>query len=267
MDDRAGLNAREQRAWRGFIEMNLKLRERVERSLVREANMSGTDYTVLVALSEAPDGRMRAFELGATISWEKSRLSQHLARMAQRGLVERRSSTDDKRGMLIILTPAGRTAIEDAAPRHREHVRRYFLDALTPAQQEALSGISDAVLAHLAALPEDGPPADGAHGHHAACRPGPGISVGEGRETRTRSEKSKSLSRTIKCFTARRKRATRGSRPGLARFGCGTPARRQGQAATGAGTERAGIVRDNQDLYSERVRGSPVPQCRAAPGG
>ena len=39
-----------------------------------------TDY-------DCTDGRMRAFELGATIIWEKSRLSQHLARMAKPGLL------------------------------------------------------------------------------------------------------------------------------------------------------------------------------------
>jgi alkylhydroperoxidase family enzyme len=47
------------------------------------------------------------------------------------------------------LTATGRSAIEAAAPFHVEQVRRWFLAALTPEQLEALTQISDAVLAGL----------------------------------------------------------------------------------------------------------------------
>jgi DNA-binding MarR family transcriptional regulator len=56
----------------------------------------------------------------------------------------------DNRGALVVMTPAGRRAIEHAAPRHVEHVREAFIDALTPAQLDALAEISEAVLARLA---------------------------------------------------------------------------------------------------------------------
>jgi len=50
-----------------------------------DAGLSLGDFDVLVALSEAPGQRLRAFELAAVLEWEKSRLSHHVRRMEQRG--------------------------------------------------------------------------------------------------------------------------------------------------------------------------------------
>ncbi len=129
--------------------MDRRLTGRVARELLRETGLSGADYEVLVNLSEAPGGRLRAFELGQATGWEKSRLSHHITRMEDRDLVSRQSCPTDSRGAFVVLTRAGRLAIEAAAPRHVEHVRRWFFDAITPDQLDALAEISDAVLAKL----------------------------------------------------------------------------------------------------------------------
>ena len=151
------LNPREQRAWRAFVDMQHQLVARVTRDLQRDTGLSGADYEVLVNLSEAPGGRLRAFELGRATQWEKSRLSHHITRMEDRGLVRRESCPTDSRGAFVVLTAAGRKAIEAAAPRHVEHVRRRFIDALTPEQMDALAEISDAILARLDRDPEQCP--------------------------------------------------------------------------------------------------------------
>ncbi len=129
--------------------MERRLSGRVARELQRETGLSGADYEVLVNLSEAPEGRLRAFQLGGATGWEKSRLSHHITRMEDRGLVRREACASDSRGAFVVLTVAGREAIEAAAPRHVEHVRRWFVDALTPEQLDALAAISEAVLAKL----------------------------------------------------------------------------------------------------------------------
>jgi DNA-binding MarR family transcriptional regulator len=153
MDDPRWLDEREQHAWRRFISMKSQLEGRMARQLQRDSALSESDYEVLVQLSEAPEGRQRVFELGRATQWEKSRLSHHLTRMAQRGLVARESCPTDSRGAFVVLTDAGRRAIEAAAPQHVEHVRRWFIDALTPEQLDALAEMCDAVLERLA---EDG---------------------------------------------------------------------------------------------------------------
>jgi DNA-binding MarR family transcriptional regulator len=143
------LDQREQQAWRDFLAMHAHVTERLRRSMQHDAGLSDADYGVLVNLSEAPKGRMRVYELGQALLWEKSRLSHQLKRMADRGLVTREECPTDARGTFAVLTPAGRAAIKAAAPKHAAEVRQAFIDALTPAQLDALSDISSSVLAHL----------------------------------------------------------------------------------------------------------------------
>lgn len=150
MDKPAWLEGREQEAWRGFLTMHAQLSGHLRRSLQQRSGLSDADYQVLVALSEAPQGRLRGFQLGRALQWEKSRLSHHLRRMADRGLVEKADCETDGRGAYVVITQAGRCAIEAAAPGHVDDVRRVFFDALTPAQVEALAQISGAVLTRLA---------------------------------------------------------------------------------------------------------------------
>jgi hypothetical protein len=49
------------------------------------------------------------------------------------------------------MTPAGRAAIEAAAPGHVEVVRRHFIDLLTPEQLTTVEAIARTVLDHLPA--------------------------------------------------------------------------------------------------------------------
>ena len=58
------LNEQEQRMWRSFQGMWRNLDRAVERDLMDGAALSAADFAVLVALSEAPDRRLRARDLG-----------------------------------------------------------------------------------------------------------------------------------------------------------------------------------------------------------
>lgn len=152
------LTRREQRTWRAYLQLERRLSTRVSRELQRETGLSGADYEVLVNLSEAPNGRLRPFELGRATEWEKSRLSHHLTRMEERGLVKREACPTDNRGAHIVLTAKGRKAIDAAAPLHVEHVRRLFIDALTAEQLDALADIAETVVAKLGENPDACPP-------------------------------------------------------------------------------------------------------------
>jgi DNA-binding MarR family transcriptional regulator len=69
--------------------------------------------------------------------------------MQKRGLVSREPNPDDARSVMIRLLPAGRLAIEDAAPAHVEHVRRHFVDLFTPAELDTLAELNERILRHL----------------------------------------------------------------------------------------------------------------------
>ncbi len=144
------LNANEQRAWRGLLAMTGQLEARLNRQLQEDSGLSLADYDVLVPLSEVSVGRLRVFELAERLGWEQSRLSHHLARMQRRGLVERQECRSDRRGAFVVLTEAGRQAIEAAAPAHADAVRRLVFDGLTPGQVATVASVARHVLEHLA---------------------------------------------------------------------------------------------------------------------
>jgi DNA-binding MarR family transcriptional regulator len=143
------LDPDQQRAWRAFLRMHGLLTARLNRQLQADSGLSLADYEVLVQLTEAPDGRLRPYELQRELQWEQSRLSHHLTRMQRRDLVRRDECTEDGRGAFIALSDAGRAAIESAAPGHVDAVRELFFADLTPDQVATLEKLSTAVAARL----------------------------------------------------------------------------------------------------------------------
>ncbi|MFI6328880.1 MarR family winged helix-turn-helix transcriptional regulator [Micromonospora chersina] len=151
MDAPRWLDAREARAWRGYRRMRRLLDLELARELMQDAGLSEPDYDVLSDLSETPDQRLRLSELADRMLWSRSRLSHHLARMQQRGLVTREEHPSDGRGSIVVLTPAGRAAIEAAAPGHVAAVRRHLIDLLTPDEIDALGALTQRVVDRLSA--------------------------------------------------------------------------------------------------------------------
>lgn len=143
------LDADEQRAWRAWLDAHAKLSARLNRELQAGSGLSLSDYDVLVHLTDVPEGRLRAFELGDGLQWEKSRVSRQVSRMAERGLVAREAAPEDGRGAYVCLTPTGRKAIEEAAPAHVELVRRLLFDGLTPAQVRTVGAVAGSVVRRL----------------------------------------------------------------------------------------------------------------------
>lgn len=145
----------EERAWRGYRRMRALLDLQITRDLARDSGFSDADYDVLSNLSEVEGRRLRLNQLAALMLWSKSRLSHHVTRMQQRGLVTREECPSDARGAIIVLTDAGWEAIKAAAPTHVGSVRRHFIDLLSDEQIKALGDVAETVVGHLSAF-EDG---------------------------------------------------------------------------------------------------------------
>ena len=138
----------ERRSWRNFSLMQLQLFALLGRELAADG-LSFPDYLVLAHLGDCPDNQARLVELGHDLGWEKSRVSHHVTRMEQRGLVARVKCPTDQRGWFVTITDAGRTAIAKAAPAHVAVVRRHFIDLLTETQVDTLDAVAQTVLRHL----------------------------------------------------------------------------------------------------------------------
>jgi DNA-binding MarR family transcriptional regulator len=78
-------------------------------------------------------------ELAGTLLTSKSGLTYQVTQLEKAGLVERRSCPSDVRGVLAVLTEAGRRLLEQAAPGHVTLVRELLIDVLTPDQLATLA--------------------------------------------------------------------------------------------------------------------------------
>jgi DNA-binding MarR family transcriptional regulator len=87
--------------------------------------------------------------------WEKSRLSHHLRRMTERGLVTIEQCPTDSRGTVVVLSDAGWDAITTAAPGHVRLVREIFIDRLSPEQLVVLGEIAERFTSGLVGQPSE----------------------------------------------------------------------------------------------------------------
>lgn len=139
------LDDSQQRAWRAYLQASNTLWDALDRQLQRESGINHAYYEILVTLSEAPDHQLRMSELADHLLSSRSRLSHAVARLEERGWVERVACPTDRRGQLAKLTDTGFEALVEAAPKHVAAVRATLVDALTPQQLEQLRTISEAI--------------------------------------------------------------------------------------------------------------------------
>jgi DNA-binding MarR family transcriptional regulator len=140
----------EMRGWLGLVQVMQLLPLALDRQLQAEAGIPHTYYMLLAMLSEAPDRRLRMSELAGRTATSQSRLSHSVARLEERGWVERRACPQDRRGQLAVLTDAGAAVLAAAAPGHVREVRRRVFDQLSRRQVEQLAEIAESLASGLA---------------------------------------------------------------------------------------------------------------------
>ncbi|GAA4837168.1 MarR family winged helix-turn-helix transcriptional regulator [Luteimicrobium xylanilyticum] len=138
------LSQEELAVWQRLQTVTEMLRREVGRGLRDDADLSEAEFTVLAHLVEA-GGAARPSDCAQSIGWESSRLAHQLGRMERRGLIVRTPEADgDGRASTVALTAEGRSAHRRAVGPHLSAAKRWFADALTPAQLAALAEVLSA---------------------------------------------------------------------------------------------------------------------------
>ena len=75
-------------------------------------------------------------------------ITNRIDRLAERGLVERHHSTDDRRKVIVRLTPEGRRLVDEVAPGHYD-VEQRMLASLSTSERSRLAGALRTVLLDL----------------------------------------------------------------------------------------------------------------------
>jgi DNA-binding MarR family transcriptional regulator len=143
------LSGDEQRAWRAYLESSKVLLDALDRQLQRESDIPHAYYEILVRLSEADGRALRMSELAEVTLSSRSRLSHAVARLEERGWVERENCATDRRGQVATLTDKGFEVLAAAAPGHVETARAYVIDALTAEQLRQLAVIGETIIVRV----------------------------------------------------------------------------------------------------------------------
>ncbi|HSN44097.1 MAG TPA: MarR family transcriptional regulator [Propionibacteriaceae bacterium] len=140
------LSDEQQSIWRAWLLGVARIDDYLDADL-RTRGLDMGEYEILVVLSEAENRSMRMSELADLVHQSRSRLTHTIARMERTGFVVRTAAEDDRRGVIAWLTDDGFALLQGAAPSHVEAVRRIFVDAVRPADFEAIGRAMEAVLA------------------------------------------------------------------------------------------------------------------------
>ncbi|WP_432026535.1 MarR family winged helix-turn-helix transcriptional regulator [Streptomyces sp. 1222.5] len=102
----------------------------VDADMLDELPISGSEYMVLVHLSEASHHQMRMSELANMCGLSLSGMTRVVNRLESQSLVIREKAPDDGRAWLAILTNAGWKQLKQAWPTNLASVRRHVFSRL-----------------------------------------------------------------------------------------------------------------------------------------
>ena len=112
----------------------------VEETLGRWGLQMG-DFDVLATVRRSgPPFTMAPSQLTHWLMLSPSGITSRLDRLEKAGLVERKPSEEDRRSLLIVLTPKGKKIVDDAVEAHVANQTR-MLSSLTAAERKTLDQI------------------------------------------------------------------------------------------------------------------------------
>jgi|ERR1022692_56796 DNA-binding MarR family transcriptional regulator len=126
------------RAWAALTAAHGRIAERLSTALGQACDLSINDFEILLRLDQVPAPGMRLGGLNRAVRLTQPSLSRAVIRLEGRGYLTRAGTADDRRGVLIAVTAAGRNVLRRAAPVHAQTIREFLLDPLTPAEQDLL---------------------------------------------------------------------------------------------------------------------------------
>ena len=104
-------------AWRGLLDAHARAHCALERAL-KDHDLGVSEYEVLERLAAGDEPR-RMHDLGADLHLSQSALSRAVARLERDGLAVRGMCPEDRRGVSVCITEAGRERWSAARPAHR----------------------------------------------------------------------------------------------------------------------------------------------------
>src|SRR4051812_33340062 len=147
-------------AWYQSLRAHTILLELMDADLQADCGVPLAWYDVLIEISKAPGQAVRMSDLADQVLLSRSWLTRRVAQLERAGLVERRATTEDGRGVVAAMTPSGRKQFAAMEKSHARSIQRHFSAHLDDDDAQTLATtfarIADAGARQLA---NDEPPA------------------------------------------------------------------------------------------------------------
>lgn len=128
----------------GLLGRITRLRTHLAREVEKALGVHGLNsasFDVLATLRRSgPPYRLSPGDLIATTMVSSGTMTNRLDQLEKAGLIERSHNPDDRRGVIIALTPKGLALVDEAVTSHVENQHR-LLDGLSAEERAALDGL------------------------------------------------------------------------------------------------------------------------------
>ncbi|MFC4911433.1 MarR family winged helix-turn-helix transcriptional regulator [Actinomadura gamaensis] len=104
--------------WRTLAALHARIEDEIERALQREHGLAVNEFCALHHLSKPDSPSVRMQQLADVLVLSQSATTRLVARLEERGLVQRVLSPEDRRGICAQATDEGRALMHRATPTH-----------------------------------------------------------------------------------------------------------------------------------------------------
>jgi DNA-binding MarR family transcriptional regulator len=134
-------------AWRAFLKVHATVINQIDHDLAAAGQLPLSSYDVLIELYDAPERRLRMYELAERVVLSRSGLTRLVDRLESEGLLRRDRSGADRRGAYAVITEQGIAALRRTWPVYAQGILRYFAQWLTPEEAQVMTSALERILA------------------------------------------------------------------------------------------------------------------------
>ncbi len=135
------LDVKEELLWRSLMRLAITVPRAMSDALEHSSGLNGTEYHVLMHLSEAPERQLRMSDLAERTALSAGRMTRVVDDMIAHGLVTKQRCPDDRRSMLATLTESGLAKVNRAYPHLLQSVRENVFDHITADEVEHVGSV------------------------------------------------------------------------------------------------------------------------------
>lgn len=148
------LKGKEELVWRDVARFLSLASRLLDEDLERGANISLSEYAVLVHLSEAETGQLRVREIADLADLSGSHMTRIIGDLAKAGFVEKSRNPEDARGIDVRITKAGLSRLRSAYPIHLASVRSRIMNHVEPKALSCFGEVMAAIVSGIDESPE-----------------------------------------------------------------------------------------------------------------